>query len=105
MILPGVIAGALVVFTLSVDEFVIAYFTAGTTVTFPIQVYSMIRFGVTPEINAVATIVVRRVSIVLVACPPRRLRGEPDGRSLVIARSRRVTQARSARCGRSTTSR
>ena len=34
----------------------IAYFTAGTTVTFPIQIYSMIRFGITPEINAVATI-------------------------------------------------
>jgi spermidine/putrescine transport system permease protein len=57
-ILPGVIAGALVAFTLSLDEFVIAFFTAGSDVTFPIQVYSMIRFGVTPEINAIATIVV-----------------------------------------------
>lgn len=57
-ILPGVVAGALVAFTLSIDEFVIAFFTAGAEVTFPIQVYSMIRFGVTPEINAVATIVV-----------------------------------------------
>lgn len=56
VILPGIISAALVVFTLSVDEFVIAYFTAGRTVTFPIQVYSMIRFGVTPEINAVATL-------------------------------------------------
>jgi spermidine/putrescine transport system permease protein len=56
VIWPGIIAAALVVFTLSVDEFVIAYFTAGTTVTFPIQIYSMIRFGITPEINAVATI-------------------------------------------------
>ncbi len=56
IITPGVVSAALVVFTLSVDEFVIAYFTAGRTVTFPIQVYSMIRFGVTPEINAVATI-------------------------------------------------
>jgi spermidine/putrescine transport system permease protein len=56
VIWPGVLAAALVVFTLSVDEFVIAYFTAGRTVTFPIQVYSMIRFGVTPEINAVATV-------------------------------------------------
>jgi spermidine/putrescine transport system permease protein len=56
VIAPGIIAAALVVFTLSIDEFIIAYFTAGQTVTFPIQVYSMIRFGVTPEINAVATI-------------------------------------------------
>jgi spermidine/putrescine transport system permease protein len=57
-IAPGVIAGALVAFTLSLDEFVIAFFTAGTTETFPIKVYSMVRFGVTPEINAAATIVV-----------------------------------------------
>lgn len=57
VIAPGIVSAALVVFTLSVDEFVIAFFTAGRTVTFPIQVYSMIRFGVTPEINAVATLV------------------------------------------------
>jgi spermidine/putrescine transport system permease protein len=64
-IMPGVVAGALVAFTLSLDEFVIAFFTAGTSVTFPIQVYSMIRFGVTPEINAAATIVVG-VSVLLI---------------------------------------
>lgn len=57
-ILPGVIAGALVAFTLSLDEFVIAFFTAGPEVTFPIHVYSQIRFGLTPEINAIATVVV-----------------------------------------------
>ena len=57
-ILPGVIAGALVAFTLSIDEFVIAFFNPGpTSITFPIKVYSMIRFGVTPVINAVAAIV------------------------------------------------
>ena len=57
-ILPGVIAGALVAFTLSLEEFVIAFFNSGpTSITFPIKVYSMIRFGVTPVINAVAAIV------------------------------------------------
>ena len=57
-IAPGILAGAIVAFTLSVDEFVIAFFTSGpTSITFPIRVYSMIRFGVTPEINAVATAV------------------------------------------------
>jgi len=70
VILPGVIAAALVAFTLSVDEFVVAFFTAGTTITFPIQVYSMIRFGVTPEINAIATVVVI-VSFVLVLASQR----------------------------------
>ena len=66
VILPGIVAAALVVFTLSVDEFVIAYFTAGRTVTFPIQVYSMIRFGVTPEINAVATMLLVFSMVLLV---------------------------------------
>lgn len=65
-IIPGVIAGALIAFTLSIDEFVIAYFTAGTDVTLPIQIYSMIRFGVTPVINALAAVVLV-VSIALVA--------------------------------------
>ena len=64
-IMPGVVAGALVAFTLSLDEFVIAFFTAGTSVTLPIQVYSMIRFGITPVINAAATVVVG-VSLLLV---------------------------------------
>ncbi|MBU0583266.1 MAG: ABC transporter permease [Alphaproteobacteria bacterium] len=60
VILPAVIAGALLAFTLSVDEFIIAYFTAGAgraSTTLPMQIYSMIRFGITPEINALATIV------------------------------------------------
>ena len=59
-ILPGVIAGALLSFTLSIDEFIIAFFTAGpgtSSTTLPMQIYAMIRFGVTPEINAMATIV------------------------------------------------
>lgn len=60
LILPSVIAAALLSFTLSVDEFIIAYFTAGagqSSTTLPMQIYAMIRFGVTPEINAMATIV------------------------------------------------
>lgn len=64
-IAPGVVAGALIVFTLSVDEFVIAFFTAGIEVTLPIKIYSMVRFGVTPVVNALAAIVLG-VSIVLV---------------------------------------
>jgi len=61
VIAPGVIAAALLAFTLSIDEFIIAYFTAGpgsSSTTFPMQIYAMIRFGVTPEINAIATIVI-----------------------------------------------
>jgi spermidine/putrescine transport system permease protein len=60
VIAPGVIAAALLGFTLSFDEFIIAYFTSGpgaSSITFPMQIYAMIRFGVTPDVNAVATIV------------------------------------------------
>ncbi|MGP3954694.1 ABC transporter permease [Nonomuraea sp. 3N208] len=54
---PGIVAGALLAFTLSVDEFVIAFFTIGNDEpTLPIVIYSMIRFGVTPKINALAAI-------------------------------------------------
>ncbi len=77
VIFPGVLSGALLAFTLSVDEFIIAYFTAGAgpaSTTFPMQIYSMIRFGVTPEINAVATIVIG-VSFFLVLLSQRLNRG------------------------------
>jgi spermidine/putrescine transport system permease protein len=77
-IAPGVVAGALVAFTLSVDEFVIAFFNSGpSSVTFPIRIYSMIRFGVTPEINAVATITLAlSLVVVFVALRLTRPKGE-----------------------------
>jgi spermidine/putrescine transport system permease protein len=72
---PGIVAGALLAFTLSLDEFVIAFFTNGpTSPTLPIVVYSMVRFGVTPEINALASIlVVVSFAIVLLAQRASRL--------------------------------
>jgi spermidine/putrescine transport system permease protein len=57
LVAPGIAAGALVAFTLSVDDFLIAYFTAGPGAsTLPIRIYSMIKRGVTPEVNALATL-------------------------------------------------
>jgi spermidine/putrescine transport system permease protein len=57
LIMPGVVAGALMAFTLSIDDFVITFFTAGAgTVTLPLQIYSMIKIAVTPEVNAVSTL-------------------------------------------------
>jgi spermidine/putrescine transport system permease protein len=56
---PSLIAGALLAFTLSLDDFVITFFTSGPdTVTFPVKVYSMVRFSVTPEVNAASTILI-----------------------------------------------
>jgi spermidine/putrescine transport system permease protein len=73
LILPAVIAAALLAFTLSIDEFIIAYFTAGagqSSTTLPMQIYAMIRFGVTPEINALSTIVML-VSFALILAAQR----------------------------------
>jgi spermidine/putrescine transport system permease protein len=78
---PAIIAGALLAFTLSVDEFIIAFFTAGAgraSTTLPMQIYAMIRFGVTPEINALATLVMG-VSITALALAQRLNKGGLPG--------------------------
>ena len=57
MIAPGILAGALLAFTLSIDDFVITFFVAGPgSTTLPIRIYSMIKFGSPPLINALSTI-------------------------------------------------
>jgi spermidine/putrescine transport system permease protein len=67
LIWPGVLSGGLLAFTLSLDEFVITFFTSGPgATTLPIQVWSMVKRGVTPEINALSTLMLL-VSIALVA--------------------------------------
>ena len=81
VIFPGVLAGALLAFTLSFDEFIIAFFTAGagtSSTTLPMRIYSMIRFGVTPEINAMATLVML-VSFALVLLSQRVSKGAVTG--------------------------
>jgi spermidine/putrescine transport system permease protein len=74
---PGVIAGALLAFTLSLDDFVITFFTAGPeTNTFPVKVYSLVRRGVSPDINAASTVL---IVITLVATViAMRLQQQPD---------------------------
>lgn len=57
LIFPGILSGALMAFTLSFDDFLITFFTAGVgSDTLPIKIYSMIKFGVSPEINALSTL-------------------------------------------------
>jgi len=68
LIMPGVVAGALMAFTLSIDDFVITFFTAGAgTVTLPLQIYSMIKIAVTPEVNAVSTLLMLLTLLLIVA--------------------------------------
>jgi ABC-type spermidine/putrescine transport system permease subunit II len=56
LIMPAILAGALISVTLSLDEFVITFFTIGPQLTLPLYIYTQIKFGVTPEVNAVATV-------------------------------------------------
>jgi spermidine/putrescine transport system permease protein len=59
IIMPGVIGGALLAFTLSLDDVIISFFVAGAgSTTLPLKVFSMVKFGVTPEINALSTIII-----------------------------------------------
>jgi spermidine/putrescine transport system permease protein len=85
LIMPGVIAGALMAFTLSIDDFVITFFTAGAgTVTLPLQIYSMIKIAVTPEVNAISTLLMLLTLALIVAASrlsPTLLRSEQDASS------------------------
>jgi spermidine/putrescine transport system permease protein len=80
LIMPGIIAGALMAFTLSIDDFVITFFTAGVdSTTLPLQIYSMIKIAVTPEVNAVSTLLMLATLIMIVIASrlaPGALRGE-----------------------------
>src|SRR6476619_5852624 len=55
LVYPGIIAGALIAATLSLDEFVVTNFIIGADQTLPIYIYNQLKFGITPEVNALAT--------------------------------------------------
>jgi spermidine/putrescine transport system permease protein len=56
LVYPGIVAGALIALTLSLDEFVVTNFIIGSDQTLPIYIYSQLKFGITPEVNALATL-------------------------------------------------
>ena len=74
-ITSGIVTGFIMSFTMSIDDFVISYFTGGTTQTLPIAVYSMTRKMVSPEINVLSALLFMFVFILLVII---NLRGEKD---------------------------
>jgi len=57
LIAPGIVAGALLAFALSIDDFVITQFNAGSTITFPLYVYGAARVGVPPQVNVLGTMI------------------------------------------------
>jgi spermidine/putrescine transport system permease protein len=79
---PGLVAGALLAFTLSLDDFVITFFTSGpNTITFPVKVYSMVRFSVTPEVNAASALLIG-LTVILTTIALKvqsRMGGTPQG--------------------------
>lgn len=77
LLTPGIVSGALLALTLSLDDFVVTYFTAGVgSTTLPLFVNGMIKFGVNPSINAISTIVVVvSMSLVLFSLLLQRRRG------------------------------
>jgi spermidine/putrescine transport system permease protein len=68
LLMPGILAGALLAFTLSLDDFVITFFTAGVgSTTLPLRIYSMVKLGITPEINAVSTLMLAASMVLVLA--------------------------------------
>ncbi|BAF89515.1 spermidine/putrescine ABC transporter permease protein [Azorhizobium caulinodans ORS 571] len=68
LILPAVVSGFMLAFTLSMDDLVIASFTTGPgATTLPMRIYSQVRLGVTPEINAICTILIGIIAVVVLA--------------------------------------
>jgi spermidine/putrescine transport system permease protein len=57
LIAPGVMAGALLAFALSIDDFIITNFNSGNTVTFPLWVWGASRVGVPPQVNVMGTLI------------------------------------------------
>jgi len=80
LILPGIVSGALLVFTVSIDDYVITSFVAGVgSTTLPLQIYSMLKVGVTPEVNAVSTLLLAVTFVLIVIA--QRLQKPPAGRA------------------------
>lgn len=75
--LPGIAAAALLVFTLSIDDYVVTSFVAGVgSTTLPLHIYSMLKVGVTPEVNAVSTLLLA-VTLLPIVLAHRLLQGNP----------------------------
>lgn len=80
LIFPAIVAGFLLSFTFSFDDFIIAFFVAGSETTLPIYVFSSIRRGVTPEINAIGTMVLAASLVLLVTAQVILRKGDKKSR-------------------------
>ena len=77
--MPAILAGFLLSFTFSFDDFIISFFVAGANTTLPIYVFASIRRGITPEVNAIGTMVLG-VSLTLLIAAQYALRARLNDR-------------------------
>lgn len=83
VIFPSVIASKLLVFTLSLDDFIISFFVAGpNSTTLPIYIYGLIKRGISPEVNALATLLILTTIILVVTAEIVRRIGNKNARSI-----------------------
>ena len=83
-IMPGVVTGFLLAFTLSLDDFVISFFTTGSGVsTLSITVYSMARLGISPKINALSALMFIVVLVLLLIVNKRSSSGNKNGAAVL----------------------
>ena len=79
LIAPGILAGGLLAFSLSIDDFVITNFNAGTTITFPLYVWGAARVGVPPEVNVIGTMIFGIAILLMLANTLLQWRRTPKG--------------------------
>ena len=99
LLYPAILAGALLAFTFSFDDFVLTFFVSGaTSTTLPLKIFSMLRFGISPAVNSVATVMlVVTLTCIFAASIVVRRNGRGDGESgLLLAAARSAAQDRTS---------
>ena len=92
---PGIVSGALIAFTMSIDDFIISYFTAGSaSSTLAMAIYGMTKKRVTPEVNAVSTILFLSVLVLLILSNLKEMRQEARERRGVVHQTTALDRAR-----------
>jgi spermidine/putrescine transport system permease protein len=83
LLMPGILAGALLVFTISLDDYLITSFVAGVgSTTLPLKIYSMLKTGVSPEVNAVSTALLLFTVVLILAAQLLLREPEAKGKNL-----------------------
>lgn len=89
ILLPGIISGAMLAFTLSIDDVIISFFTNGPgSVTYPLKVWEMIKSGVSPDVNALSTLILLGTVALVLASQTRAIRSALKDRKKLVRRNK-----------------